>query len=142
MGRGQNYCRWVPATSHSSELLLLYYTRVQDPTRASGLYPEKRRTARPLGIPTVKDRVMQAIVKMALEPEWEAKFEANSYGFRPGRGCHDAIEAIHNEVVLAEPLVTAQVRAWERKERPASAAGFGGNYQRVGNTSQATQRTR
>ena len=50
---------------------------------------------RPLGIPTVKDRVMQAIVKMALEPEWEARFEPNSYGFRPGRGCMDAIGAIH-----------------------------------------------
>ena len=30
-----------------------------------------------------------------LEPEWEAKFEGNSYGFRPGRGCHDALEKIH-----------------------------------------------
>jgi len=38
---------------------------------------------------------MQAIVKMALEPEWESRFEANSYGFRPGRSCHDAIWAIH-----------------------------------------------
>ncbi len=38
---------------------------------------------------------MQAIVKMALEPEWESRFEANSYGFRPGRACHDAIEAVH-----------------------------------------------
>lgn len=49
---------------------------------------------RPLGIPTVKDRVMQAIVKAALEPEWEARFEANSYGFRPGRCTLDAIEQI------------------------------------------------
>ncbi len=49
---------------------------------------------RPLGIPTVKDRVMQAIVKLALEPEWEAKFEPNSYGFRPGRRCQDAIHQI------------------------------------------------
>lgn len=57
--------------------------------------PKSDGRQRPLGIPTVKDRVMQGIVKMALEPEWEAKFEANSYGFRPGRGCHDAIEAIH-----------------------------------------------
>ena len=47
---------------------------------------------RPLGIPTVKDRVAQAIVKNALEPEWEAIFEPNSYGFRGGRSCHDAIE--------------------------------------------------
>jgi RNA-directed DNA polymerase len=34
------------------------------------------------------------LVKLALEPEWEAKFEPNSYGFRPGRSCHDAIAAI------------------------------------------------
>lgn len=50
---------------------------------------------RPLGIPTVKDRAKQALCLLALEPEWEARFEANSYGFRPGRSCHDAIEAIY-----------------------------------------------
>jgi RNA-directed DNA polymerase len=49
---------------------------------------------RPLGIPTMKDRARQALAKMVLEPEWEAVFEPNSYGFRPGRGCHDAIEQI------------------------------------------------
>ena len=49
---------------------------------------------RPLGIPVMRDRAYQALVKLALEPEWEAKFEPNSYGFRPGRSCHDAIEAI------------------------------------------------
>jgi RNA-directed DNA polymerase len=49
---------------------------------------------RPLGIPTMLDRSKQALAKMALEPEWEAKFEPNSYGFRPGRSCHDAIMAI------------------------------------------------
>jgi RNA-directed DNA polymerase len=49
---------------------------------------------RPLGIPTMKDRAGQTLVKFALEPEWEAKFEPNSYGFRPGRSAHDAIEAI------------------------------------------------
>lgn len=51
---------------------------------------------RPLGIPTMRDRATQALVKQALEPEWEAKFEPNSYGFRPGRSCHDAIEALFN----------------------------------------------
>ena len=49
-----------------------------------------------LGIPIMFDRALQALVKLALEPEWEAKFEANTYGFRPGRSAHDAIEAIFN----------------------------------------------
>jgi RNA-directed DNA polymerase len=53
---------------------------------------------RPLGIPTIADRALQALVKLGLEPEWEARFEANSYGFRPGRGCHDAIEAIFSAI--------------------------------------------
>ncbi len=53
---------------------------------------------RPLGIPTINDRALQALIKLALEPEWEAKFEPNSYGFRPGRSCHDAIEAIFNSI--------------------------------------------
>jgi RNA-directed DNA polymerase len=53
---------------------------------------------RPLGIPVMADRAGQALAKLALEPEWEAKFEPNSYGFRPGRSCHDAIEAIHASI--------------------------------------------
>jgi RNA-directed DNA polymerase len=53
---------------------------------------------RPLGIPIMRDRAYQAEASQALEPEWEARFEANSYGFRPGRGCHDAIEAIFIEI--------------------------------------------
>src|SRR6516165_6511796 len=50
---------------------------------------------RPLGIPTILDRCLQAMVKNALEPEWEARFEGSSYGFRPGRGCQDAIAKIY-----------------------------------------------
>ncbi len=53
---------------------------------------------RPIGIPVVGDRILQALVSAALEPEWEARFEPKSYGFRPGRGCQDAIEAIFNTV--------------------------------------------
>jgi hypothetical protein len=49
---------------------------------------------RPLGIPTIHDRAMQAIVKNTLEPYWEARFEPASYGFRPGRSCHDAIAKV------------------------------------------------
>ncbi len=64
------------------------------PTRR--VWIEKRGTTekRPLGIPTIRNRAEQALAKLALEPEWEAKFEPNSYGFRPGRSCHDAIAAI------------------------------------------------
>ena len=50
---------------------------------------------RGLGIPVIADRALQALASNALEPEWEARFEPRSYGFRPGRGCHDAIEAIY-----------------------------------------------
>lgn len=60
--------------------------------------PNNPSEKRPLGIPTMLDRACQALVKLALEPEWEAVFEANSYGFRPGRSCHDAIEAIFNHI--------------------------------------------
>ncbi|MBW4455833.1 MAG: group II intron reverse transcriptase/maturase [Nostoc indistinguendum CM1-VF10] len=60
---------------------------------------------RPLGIPTMKDRALQALVKLALEPEWEARFEPNSYGFRAGRSCHDAVEAIFSAIRLKPKYV-------------------------------------
>ena len=55
---------------------------------------------RPLGIPVIHDRALQALVLLALEPEWEARFEPNSYGFRPGRSAWDAIAAIFNMIRL------------------------------------------
>lgn len=60
--------------------------------------PKSNGQKRPLGIPVMEDRAKQALVKSALEPEWEAKFEPNSYGFRPGRSCHDAIGSIFNAI--------------------------------------------
>jgi RNA-directed DNA polymerase len=56
------------------------------------VYLPKRKGKRPLGIPTIVDRGVQAMVKTALEPCWEARFEGSRDGFRPGRGCHDASE--------------------------------------------------
>ena len=53
---------------------------------------------RPLGIPRVKDRVVQAAVKLVIEPLFEASFRPNSFGFRPKRSAHDAIETIRREV--------------------------------------------
>jgi len=58
---------------------------------------------RPLGIPVIRERVQQARVVNALEPEWEARFEPRSYGFRPGRGCQDAIAAIYQVAKGANP---------------------------------------
>ena len=58
---------------------------------------------RPLGIPVIADRCHQARVAAALEPEWEARFEPKSYGFRPGRGCHDAIQAVYQVVKGRNP---------------------------------------
>ena len=55
-----------------------------------------RAKLRPLGIPVLMDRCHQQRVRHALEPEWEARFEPRSYGFRPGRSCRDAIGAIYN----------------------------------------------
>src|SRR5258707_3217656 len=65
--------------------------------------PKANNKLRPLGIPVVFDRCLQAMVKNALEPSWEARFEGTSYGFRLGRSGHDAIEKIF---VLARPNKT------------------------------------
>ncbi|MEH1857542.1 MAG: group II intron reverse transcriptase/maturase [Nostoc sp.] len=65
------------------------------PTRRIWIPKRGTDEKRPLGIPVMADRANQALAKIALEPQWEAKFEPNSYGFRPGRAAHDAIEAIY-----------------------------------------------
>jgi RNA-directed DNA polymerase len=72
----------------------------QDPQPLRRIWIAKPGTEekRPLGIPTMRDRCVQALVKEALEPQWEARFEPNSYGFRPGRSCHDAIESIYQHI--------------------------------------------
>jgi RNA-directed DNA polymerase len=49
---------------------------------------------RPLGIPTVKDRIVQQAVRLVIEPIFESGFADASYGFRPGRGCHDALREV------------------------------------------------
>jgi RNA-directed DNA polymerase len=64
------------------------------PIRRVWLLKPGKTEKRPLGIPILHDRAKQMLAKLALEPEWEAVFEPNSYGFRPGRSCHDAMEAI------------------------------------------------
>ena len=77
---------------------------------------------RGLGIPVMADRAMQALTKLALEPEWEAKFEPNSYGFRPGRSAHDAIEAIPStgSGQASTPSVSNPSTSWMQTSRNAS----------------------
>ncbi|MBG1260631.1 group II intron reverse transcriptase/maturase [Nostoc sp. BAE] len=75
------------------------------PTRRVWIPKPGTEEKRPLGIPVMNDRALQALIKMALEPEWEARFEPNSYGFRPGRSCHDAIEAIFSSIAKKSKYV-------------------------------------
>ena len=72
----------------------LKLTGKSKPTRRVWIPKPGREEKRPLGIPIMYDRALQAVVKAALEPEWEARFEPNSYGFRPGRSAHDAVKQI------------------------------------------------
>lgn len=84
---------------------LLHFGNKPSPLRRVWIPKPKSQEKRPLGIPTLWDRALQAWVKLAMEPEWEAKFEPNSYGFRPGRSCHDAIEAIFSGIVRKPKFV-------------------------------------
>lgn len=67
---------------------------------------------RPLGIPRVKDRVVQAAVKLVIEPLFEASFRPNSFGFRPKRSAHQAIEAIRREVYRKEDVIDLDLKSY------------------------------
>lgn len=83
-------------TERASLANQLVNLKAWEPLPARRVYiPKASGKKRPLGIPSLIDRCQQAIVLNALEPCWEAQFEGTSYGFRPGRGVHDAIERIH-----------------------------------------------
>jgi len=87
-------------------------TAKAQPTRRVWIPKTDSDEKRPLGIPTMVNRAEQALVKLALEPEWEAHFEPNSYGFRPGRSCHDAIDAIFKATChKAKYVLDADIRA-------------------------------
>lgn len=69
------------------------------PVRRVQIPKPGRSETRPLGIPTMANRALQALVAMALEPEWETRFSPGMYGFRRGRSCHDAIMAIRARIL-------------------------------------------
>ena len=83
----------------------LILTGKSKPTRRVWIPKPGKDEKRPLGIPTMHDRALQGVVKAALEPEWEAQFEASSYGFRPGRSCHDAVKHIKDAIQLEAKYV-------------------------------------
>lgn len=118
---------------------ILKMGKISHPTRRIHIPKPGTNEKRPLGIPTMYDRALQTLTKMALEPEWEARFEQNSYGFRPARSTHDAVEAIFGglrikskyildadiskcfdkidhkkllEKVNASPTINRQIKAW------------------------------
>ncbi len=81
---------------------LINKMRIEEIEPVKRVYIKKRDgRKRPLGLPTILSRCKQAVIQSALEPYWEAKFEATSYGFRPGRSAHDAIQRAHNTVNCA-----------------------------------------
>lgn len=80
-----------------SQRQLNYQTHKPSPVKRIYI-PKKDGSKRPLGIPTMDDRIVQAIIKTALEPEWEARFEPHSYGFRPGRCTMDAVVEIQQRL--------------------------------------------
>jgi RNA-directed DNA polymerase len=101
INRGKNtpgVDRFIALTPEGRGMLVDQLSNLKrwEPLPANRVYiPKSNGKKRPLGIPSMIDRCQQAMVKNALEPAWEAVFEETSYGFRPGRSVHDAIERIY-----------------------------------------------
>ena len=70
------------------------------------MIPKADGNKRPLGISTIRDRVAQMAVKLVIEPIFEADFSTHSYGFRPGKSAHDAVDDIANALWVVTPKLS------------------------------------
>lgn len=106
----------APGKAFLAERVQQHHRQAQRPMPVKRVYVPKanRGRRRPLGIPVIFDRALQALVVNALEPEWEVRFEPKSYGFRPGRGCHD------NRVYLQDPRRQVRAAALDTRRGPGS----------------------
>jgi len=98
-GRNTPGIDYVKALSHENKIELAYKLKLDGKSKTiSKLYipkiKTKKKRLRPLGILIIEDKAKQMLAKLALEPEWEAIFESNSYGFRSGRSCHDGLASL------------------------------------------------
>ncbi|VEP14035.1 RNA-directed DNA polymerase [Hyella patelloides LEGE 07179] len=89
--------------------LKLKFSNKAKPARRVWIPKPGKTEKRPLGIPVMEDRAKQALLKFALEPQWEARSEPHSYGFRPARSCHDAIKAIYNALSIDKWVLDADI---------------------------------
>ena len=74
--------------------------------------PKKQGGERPLGIPTVSDRIAQGVVKDYLEPAMEAVFHNSSFGYRPGRSAHDALVQCHENCVIKAWVLDVDIKGF------------------------------
>ena len=74
--------------------------------------PKDNNSTRPLGIPTISDRVAQTVVKMVLEPEVEPYFHPDSYGYRPGRSALDAVGTARKRCWTADWVIDLDIKAF------------------------------